>query len=128
MASSEKQIFPFFHGVPVAPLKVTGPRGDVHLFERALVDTGAALTSVPISVCRQLDLPYVFTRRIYTFSGWVNVRIHSAEAEFLGRTFKLNVASHDLPKEIPIRAIVGRDILSAFLTCFNGEKVTFQLK
>lgn len=128
MALSEKHIFPFFHGVPVAPLKVIGPRGDFHVFEMALVDTGAALTSVPISVCRQLDLPYVFTRRIYTFSGWVNVRIHSAEAEFLGRTFKLNVASHDLPKEIPIRAIVGRDILSAFLTCFNDEKIAFQLK
>ncbi|MFQ6081681.1 MAG: hypothetical protein ACE5OW_08445 [Candidatus Bathyarchaeia archaeon] len=77
LGSSEKQIFPFFHGVPVAPLKVIGPRGDFHLFEGALVDTGAALTSVPISVCRQLNLPYVFTRRIYTFSGWVNVRIHS---------------------------------------------------
>jgi len=53
MESSEKQIFPFFHGVPVAPLKVIGPGGNFHLFERALVDTGAALTSVPISMCRQ---------------------------------------------------------------------------
>lgn len=128
MGSSEKQIFPYFHGVPVAPLKVIGPRGKFHLFERALVDTGAALTSVPISVCKQLNLPYIFTRRIYTFSGWVNVRIHSAEAEFLSRMFKLNIASHDLPKEILIRSIVGRDILSAFLTCFGDEKVTFQLK
>ena len=128
MGSSEKQIFHYFHGVPVAPLRIIGSREDSHLFERALVDTGAALTSVPISVCRQLNLPYVFTRRIYTFSGWVNVRIHSAEVEFLGKIFKLNIASHDLPEEIQIRAIVGRDLLSAFLTCFDGEKVTFQFK
>jgi len=40
MEKLEKQIFPFFHGVPVAPLEVIGPRGDFHLFERALVDAG----------------------------------------------------------------------------------------
>lgn len=128
MGSSERLVFHYSHGVPVAPLRVVGPEGNFHLFERALVDTGAALTSVPISVCRQLNLPYAFTRRIYTFSGWVNVRIHSAEVEFLSRIFKLNIASHDLPEEIPIRAIIGRDLLSAFLICFDGEKVTFQLK
>jgi hypothetical protein len=43
MGSSEKQVFHYFHGVPVAPLRIIGPGGYFHFFERALLDTGAAV-------------------------------------------------------------------------------------
>jgi len=104
---------------PIVSIKVKGVT-EVEL--DAYVDSGAGISLIPRSVARKLGLEYVGETPIITGKGKSVLELYRAVIGFHGRDFKLIVAGQDLPKQSPIKALLGRDIMDNFRVCFDGRR------
>jgi len=108
------------HNNPIVPIRVKGVGEDVEL--EAYVDSGATFSLIPRRVARSLKLVYAGETSVITGKGKSTLKLYRATINFLERDFKLIVAGQDLPKQSPIKALVGRDIMDEFKVCFDGKK------
>ncbi|MCP8322529.1 MAG: hypothetical protein H3Z52_16555 [archaeon] len=54
--------------------------------------------------------------------------LHKANVKVFERVFSIHIACLDLPKESPIQALLGRDILDNFKVCLDGKKKKVEVK
>jgi len=104
---------------PIVTIKVKGVT-EVDL--EAYVDSGAGISLIPRSVARKLGLEGVGEISVITGKGKSTLKIYRAIIGSHGEEFGVIVAGQDLPKQSPIRALLGRDIMDKFKVCFDGKR------
>ena len=92
---------------------------------RALLDSGASVTTIPNAVARQLALRPVSQAFIRGAQGPRQQRnIYRADVEFLGTLFQ----SHPVVGLDRDFALIGRDILNGYETVLDGPQLTFSVR
>jgi len=110
---------------PLVTIRVKGIK-EVDL--EAYVDSGATMSLIPRSVAGKLELEHVGETSVITGKGKSTLMLYRATVGFLGRDFELMVAGQDLPKQSPIKALLGRDIMDNFKVCFDGRKKELEFR
>jgi predicted aspartyl protease len=111
--------------MPIMKLKVKGSKGETEY--DAYLDTGAGRTLIPEKDAKKFGLTYAGDTTVITGSGRDTIRLYRAQVEFLGKKFHILVFGRDLPKQAQIKAMIGRDILDAYRTCFDGPKKEIEI-
>lgn len=107
---------------PVLPIRVSAPSGGAGVALVALVDTGADVSVLPLSVAESLGLPELSSLRIQGVTGAAeSVRLHAASLDLGGKTHLVEVAC--LGDEV----ILGRDILNRFVAKLDGPRALLEL-
>ena len=110
---------PYKNNLPVATIKIIGKRTheiDAHL------DFAASKTIIPPSVAEEVKLKFAGFERVATGAGVILMPEYEAVVEAFEKKHNILVGSLDLPKETPIKALIGRDILDNFEICLNGKE------
>jgi hypothetical protein len=77
---------------------------------------------LPFYVAEQLKLRLAGYDDVATAAGIVLMPRYDAVVEVFGRSHRILVGGLDLPKETPITALIGRDILDLYKVCLNGKR------
>ena len=104
---------------PVVPLRLGPPGSEDTTLLRALVDTGADCTLVPLEVARALRLPVVDEVSIEGLGGEARrALVHAARAEFGGVSCLARVVAFGR------ESILGRDLLNRTTVCLDGPRLS----
>jgi len=112
-------------GMPLLKLKVKGTRGEREY--DAYLDTGAGRTLIPEKDAKKFGLTYAGDTTVITGTGKDTIRLYRAQVEFLGNEFNILIFGRDLPQQAQIKAMIGRDILDKYKTCFNGTRKEIEI-
>lgn len=104
--------------MPVLELKVIGPNGMKEY--DAYLDTGAGRSLIPEKDAFDLGLPYAGDTTIITGTGKDSIKLYKATIYFLDRKFFMLIFGRDLPEQALVKAMIGRDILDHYKTCFDS--------
>lgn len=108
---------------PIVPLYLSNASGSDGIIVPALVDTGADATVVSEEVAEQLALPVVGYAEISGVGGTAReVALHAALLRLGGAELMVKVAAFD------DECIVGRDLLSRFVTRLDGPNKTLSFE
>jgi len=77
---------------------------------------------IPRSVARKLGLEGVGEISVITGKGKSTLKLYRTTIGFHSKEFEVMVAGQDLPKQSPIRTLLGRDIIDRFKVCFDGKR------
>ena len=96
----------------------------------ALIDTGATRSAVDETVITALGVQPIGVVRVGTAGGMVDQSLYSAKFSFPGSNLPsmefaqltgVNLQGHVVPHlNVPLIALIGRDILSQFVMIYNG--------
>jgi clan AA aspartic protease len=112
--------------LPVIKIKISGPKKAKEV--DALLDTGASTTTITPELCEELSLEKIAETPVVTASNTEIVGLYKSKIIFVGIPFETYVASCKIPKEHPIRVLIGRDLMQFFKIVFDGPKVTIEIK
>ncbi len=114
-------------GAPIAP-----PAAGL-----ALIDTGATRSAVDDSVVQALGVQPIGVVNVGTAGGIQQHSVYSAKFSFPGSNLPsiefaqltgVNLTGHFVPHaNLPLIALIGRDILSRFVMIYNGPLATVTL-
>ena len=108
---------------PVLALRAGAPGAPPALALVALVDTGADLSVLPVSVVEALALPQVSTTRIQGVTGVAEkTPVHAVTLEVAGTLVLAEVVAWG------DEAIVGRDVLRRFVLELDGPRETLVVR
>ncbi len=108
---------PYKNNLPLVTVKIIGETsGEIE----AHIDFAASKTIIPSSVAEKLELKFVGFESLATGAGMILMPEYEAIVEAFGKKHSILVGSLDLPKETPIKALLGKDILDNFEICLNG--------
>lgn len=109
---------PYKNNLPVATIKIIGKTS--HEIE-AHIDFAASKTIIPTSVAEELELKFAGFESVATGAGVILMPEYEAVVEAFDKRYIILVGCLDLPKEAPIKALLGRDVLDDFEICLNGK-------
>lgn len=92
------------------------------------LDFAASKTLIPSNAADELNLAFQAFVPVATGGGTILMPLFRATITAFGKTFDIHVACFDLPKESPIQALLGRDILDSFEICMNGKTKEITIK
>ena len=106
---------------PFVPIVISSVTNPVQTYNKyALLDTGASISMIPLSVINELELQEIRRRTLTGATGKAKRRFYTINITFHGRTFNgMTVAEFDQGNFI----IVGRDIINAMHICFDGPNL-----
>jgi len=111
---------PYEDDLPLVLIRVVGSSGEKEF--KAHLDFAASKTLVPSNVADELNLPFEGFVPVATGGGTILMPLFKAKVIAFDKSFNIYIACFDLPKESPIQALLGRDILDDFEICFDGRK------
>ncbi len=109
---------PYKNNLPIVRIKIIG-RTSQEI--EAHIDFAASKTIIPPAMAREHQLKLAGYESVATGAGVISMPEYEAVIEVFGKRFNLLVGCLDLPKETPIKALLGRDILDNFEICLNGK-------
>lgn len=99
-----------------------------------IIDTGAFTTSVNKSILSSFGGKPIGTRPVNTAGANLNMDVYAAKISFPGtniiKPFEETLAMNDLKssyKEVPIIALIGREVLSNCVFIYNGKTGIYTL-
>lgn len=104
---------------PILPATVIGKS---RVDAAAIVDTASSLTLAKKELIDNAGLDYVTQRKIHTAQGSAAFKIFGGKIELATGTYKVEVAEASMPKEFPVRLIVGRNVLDSIDTYILGKR------
>jgi len=116
---------PYKGDMPEVKIKVKGLTGKIEY--DAYLDTGAFKCLIPETDAAKIGLLRAGVTEVITGSGKDHVKLYKATITFLNKEFSILVLGKDLPEQAMVKAIVGRDILDAYRTCFDGIKKEIEI-
>jgi hypothetical protein len=103
----------------------------------ALIDTGATKSAVAEAVAQQLGIQPSGLVNVGTAAGMQQQPVYSARFSFPGGPLPpiefaeltgVNLQGHTVPGlQLPLIALIGRDILSRFVMIYDGQSATVTL-
>lgn len=87
-----------------------------------IIDTGASITAVDVSIIQQLNIQPVGVSNVFTPQGSTQQELFPVRLLFVGTPIIFNFSSvlgSDLRKQ-GIFALIGRDVLSRCILVYNG--------
>ena len=111
--------------MPEVKIKVKGRTGEIEY--NAYLDTGAFKCLIPETDAKKIGLPYAGATEIITGSGKDYIKLYRATITFFNKDFSVLVLGRDLPEQAIVKAIVGRDILDKYKTCFDGVRKQIEI-
>jgi hypothetical protein len=105
--------------MPIVKISVSGEREEE--FD-AYIDFAASKTIIPSDAAVKLGLRFAEYTPIATGAGVILLPLYVAKVKAFRRTFDIRVGSLNLPKEVGVRALLGRDVLDSFKICLNGKR------
>ncbi len=97
---------------------------------KALLDTGASISSVDETIISALQIPAIGTSQVFTPSGQASQGLHPCKISFPGA----NLPSIDFGfvtaaslKAQGIEALLGRDVLRGYVLIYNGPGAHFTI-
>lgn len=106
------------NNLPLVNIKVLG-KGNRDI--EAHIDFAASRTTIPAHIAEELQLQRGVEATVATAGGVVSMPEYRAVIEAFGKRYAMLVGGLDLPRESPIQALVGRDILDKYRVCLNGK-------
>jgi len=105
---------------PFAPVVISSIENPQKSYSKfALLDTGATMSAIPLSVIRELKLKAIRRRTVTGSTGKAKKRIYTVNITFHGVPFNgITVVEFNQGNFI----IVGRDILNTVHVCFDGPQ------
>jgi hypothetical protein len=94
-----------------------------------LIDTGASITSVDVSIIQSLGIQPVGISNVFTPQGSTQQELFPVKLSFIGTPIIFNFSSV-LGSELRnqgIFALIGRDVLSRCILIYNGPAGHFSL-
>lgn len=93
----------------------------------ALIDTGASITCVDISIIQSLNIQPIGTTTVYTPQGNATQQLFPIKLSFPGTAIviSLNAVLGSVLLAQNIGALIGRDILSRCVLVYNGPLGSF---
>jgi len=115
----------------VSRVRLAGKR--LHVFEDALIDTGAAFTVLPPEVCDFLELATdgnLPRARLVTASGLIETPVKVLERldTVDVRIERLQIVAHRIPEPAPIKVLLGMNFIEKVKLIVNGKEGTFDLQ
>jgi len=110
---------PYKDNLPVVKIRIIGKTSREL---EAHIDFAASKTIIPPSLAEELELRLAGFAKIATGAGIISVSEYVAVVEAFEKRHMIHVGCLDLPEEISIRALIGRDILDRYKVCLNGKK------
>ncbi len=110
--------FPYKNNLPVINIKIVGK---ISKEVEAHIDFAASKTIIPSSVAEELELKFAGFESVATSAGVILMPDYEAIVEAFDKRHRILVGCLDLPKETPIKALIGRDILDGYKVCLNGK-------
>ncbi|MFQ6134226.1 MAG: hypothetical protein ACE5KU_00225 [Nitrososphaerales archaeon] len=109
---------PYKNNLPVAKIRILGKTS----YEvEAHIDFAASKTIIPTSVADDLKLKFAGFESVATGAGVIFMPEYEAIVEAFNERHEILVGCLNLPKETPIKALIGRDILDGYKVCLNGK-------
>lgn len=87
---------------------------------KGYLDTGSTTTSIPKKDAIELGLEYAGQTYRVTSAGIHIFDLYKAKVSFVQKEYELIVIGLELHNEFPFRALIGRDLLDHYKTCFDG--------
>jgi len=114
-------------GLPLMELTVVANK--INNTYKGYLDTGSTTTSIPKTDAVGLGLEYAGQTYRETSAGMHVFDLYKAKIAFVQKEYELVVIGLELGNEFPFRALIGRDLLDHYKTCFDGikEEVTIEL-
>lgn len=108
---------------PLLPVSIASP-DDVTavVLVRAIVDSGADMSVVPVALARDLGLPRVGRVRVRGVVAGANALVYAASIGLAGRSH-----THDV-LAMGDETIVGRDVLNRFVVTLDGPGLRASLR
>lgn len=115
----------------VTRVKLGGKR--FHVFEDALIDTGAAFTVAPPEIADFLELETnrkIRKAKLVTASGIIETPVKILEKLEVGgvEIKRLSVVIHKIPDPAPIKVLLGMNFIEKIKLVVNGKRGAFDLK
>lgn len=89
---------------------------------KGYVDTGSTTTSIPKKDAIELDLEYAGQTYRVTSAGLHIFDLYKAKVSFVQKEYELIVIGLELRDKFPFKALIGRDLVDHYKTCFDGVK------
>jgi len=105
---------------PFVPIDISSVTTPKKVYKRdALVDTGAGVTGIPLSIVSDLNLKPIRYQILGSATGKEKKPIYTVNITFHGLSFaNISVVLFDQRDFI----LLGRDIINAFHLCLDGSK------
>ncbi|MCP8309377.1 MAG: hypothetical protein H3Z53_04200 [archaeon] len=110
--------FPYKNNLPVTNIQIVGKTSKE---VEAHIDFAASKTIIPPSIAEELELKFAGFESVATGAGVILMSDYETIVEVFGKKHRILVGCLDLPKETPIKALIGRDILDEYKVCLNGK-------
>lgn len=107
---------------PVLPIDIGVPYDLPMTRIDALIDSGASLSGVSLSLVKNLKLPVIRHELIQTPAGKSKVKIYAATLGIKGKTYYVSLLGLNLPF-----SVIGRDILNSFKVTLDGPRLTLTI-
>ncbi len=108
---------------PVLPLRIARPGDERAVVIRAIVDSGADCTLIPLRVARALRLPRIGDVAISGVAGTPRrAAVHAATIEVGGRRSLVRIIAFD------DEAIIGRDLLGSIVAVLDGPRRILEIR
>ncbi len=115
---------PYKNNLPVASIKIIGKKSqDVE----AHIDFAASKTIIPPSMAEESALKFAGFESVATGGGVILMPEYEAVVEVFEKRHEILVGCIDLPKETPIKGLLGRDILDEYKVCLNGKRKEIEI-
>lgn len=89
---------------------------------KGYLDTGSTTTSIPKKDALELELEYAGQTYRVTSAGLHIFDLYKAEVSFVQDEYELIVIGLELLDKFPFKALIGRDLLDHYKTCFDGDR------
>jgi len=109
---------PYKNNLPVSTLKILGKTSRE---VEAHIDFAASKTIIPPYVAEELGLKFAGFESVATGAGVILLPEYEAVVEAFDERHRILVGCLELPRESPIEALIGRDILDEYKICLNGK-------
>ncbi len=112
--------------LPIIKIKIVGPKKTKVV--DAILDTGASTTTISPELCEELGLKKIAETPVATASTTEIVGLYKSKIIFVGIPFEIYIANCKIPKEHPVRILVGRDLMAFFKITFDGIRAIIEIK
>ncbi|MGQ9468627.1 MAG: hypothetical protein ACUVTD_02185 [Nitrososphaerales archaeon] len=119
-------LFSYKENMPIVKITIISDKGRKEF--DANIDFATTKTLVPSSVSEELHLEFKGFISVATGSGIILMPLYKDNVKVFERVFSIYIACSDLPRESPIQALLGRDILDDFKVCLDGKKKEVEVK
>lgn len=113
-------IVKYENGLPLMEFTIIGNK--ISNTYKGYLDTGSTTTSIPKKDAVELDLEYAGQTYRVTSAGLHIFDLYKAKVSFVQKEYELIVIGLELHDKFPFKALIGRDLLDHYKTCFDGVK------